>query len=93
MIYRIITEDKGDHWTQAIEILVSKSFEGFSIKKQTGYYKGSKENSIVIEIDTIKPNIDLNVSHKIEKLASEIRDTLNQECVLIQRIASYSYLV
>lgn len=88
MIYRIVTEDKGDHWTQAVEILVSKSFDGFSISKQVGYYKGQKEKSIVIEINQTDDALG-----KVWILCEKIRDTLNQECVLLQTIASNSNFI
>jgi hypothetical protein len=87
MIYRIVTEDKGND--ELISLLVLPHFEGFSISKQTGYYKGHKEASLVIEIDTLADDNAIGVY----RLAESIKITLNQECVLVQRIQSISELV
>jgi hypothetical protein len=87
MIYRIITEDKG--LDGFIAALVLRHFEGFSISKQVGYYKGKQEASLVVEIDTLGEDNPI----AINALAIEIRDTLAQECILVQKLLSVSRLV
>ncbi len=70
-IYRIYTEKK-----VGIEKLISFYFDGFSILNAIGYWKGQREDSIVIEIIT-------NDNNKVKALVQEIKKTNRQECVLV----------
>ena len=65
-----------------VEPLVSRVYEGFSITQQWGYYKGKREQSIVIEI--FVENLDRQAEAiKAYALADCIKIALNQECVLV----------
>ena len=58
-----------------INSLINKYFEGYSIQKITGYYKGIKEDSYKIEIIT-------EDQKKVNKLKAFLIDKLNQESIL-----------
>jgi len=54
-LYHILTESHKSwmvDYLPAIEEIVSKRFEGFTLTRATGYYKGIKEPSVIIEIAT-----------------------------------------
>lgn len=68
--FRIYTENKRN---EIAEALAAAHFDGFNITETTGYWKGQREDSIVIEI--IAPDED---ALKVEALAGE----LQQEAVL-----------
>lgn len=87
MIYRIYTEDKNNQ--EELAKLVLRRFEGFNISKCTGYYKGSKENALCIEIDTLEDDNKLGVY----KTAEDIKIAGHQECVLLQIVGVKSILV
>ena len=88
MLYRITTEDKNQDKALA-ELILAKGFAGFSIRGQQGYYKGTKENSLVIEIDVF----DDGKLVEIYALVKAIKGLLKQECVLLQAIESVSTLI
>ncbi|HZQ95563.1 MAG TPA: hypothetical protein VFA67_11175, partial [Candidatus Sulfotelmatobacter sp.] len=46
-IHRIYTESKN---SRAIATLIGQQFESFTMHPTVGYYRGSKEDSIAIEI-------------------------------------------
>lgn len=48
MLYRIVTEDKN---RERIIRAVSAKFDGFTLLPTTGFWRGTREKSIVIEID------------------------------------------
>lgn len=73
--YRLHTENVN---RPAIEALVSRYFPGFSITENTGYYKGTRERSLVIEI--LAPG---TLAHVIKFLGKAIAQANAQECVLI----------
>jgi hypothetical protein len=75
MLYRIYTEDKN---REAIEKICSEVFDGFTIIHANGYYKGIKENTIIIEIVVSIPDL-----RAIKYLADNIKRLNHQESVLI----------
>lgn len=55
-------------------------FDGFSVSKQTGYYKGNKEKSLCITI--LAPDTD---SPQIERLSKHLQELCEQDSVYIAR--------
>ncbi len=86
MIYRILTENKN---RESIRKEVSRHFDGFTDYVGTGVYKGTRESSLTIEIDTFDDDNYI----AIQKIAIYIKKLNSQECVLVQRIKSESKLV
>ena len=84
MLYRIFTENKNQN---AIEKIVNKYFEGFTLIKSEGYWRLQKENSLIIEIVTD------DTDKLINDLALEIKTVNNQEAILIQKINNNQWLV
>jgi hypothetical protein len=69
--------------------VVAPLYEGFTILPSTGFYKGKKENTFVIEILTNKGyETDRNIEHISESYTSRY----NQECVLVTRQEVLAYL-
>jgi hypothetical protein len=83
-LYRIITENKNRDW---LELHISKSFDGFSIIEQTGYWKNERESSLCIEIVT---NFDVCV---LQRLCQEICRYNEQEAILLQELDCKAWLV
>jgi hypothetical protein len=79
MIYRICTEAKN---ATAVEKLVGRYFEGYSVMYQDGFWHGAKERSMTIEIFSSQ----LNSGDLVRLIAEQIRDLNKQECVLVQEI-------
>ncbi len=77
--FEILTEDK-----PTTELLVRKiiveHFDGFSITKQSGYWRGTPENSICITIIT-----NANDHNEIRDIARQIKALNLQESVYIVR--------
>jgi len=73
MIYRIYTEDINRN---KIEAAANNLFDGFTLIPAIGYWKGIKENSIIIEIFTT--DVD-----SVFSLADQIKEFNNQEAVLV----------
>lgn len=79
MLYRIQTEDFGREY---ILDTIGIYFDGFTIIPATGYYKGLREKSLIVEIIT-----DREFAYRdIMAIAGQIRFHNNQECVLVSRI-------
>jgi hypothetical protein len=72
-VYRIYTEDKNK---RGILRLASAQFESFTVQPTDGYYRGRREQSIVLEIVGARPR-------QIEQLAKQIRHMNGQKSVLI----------
>lgn len=87
MIYRIYTEDQEDE--EYLSGLVLRRFEGFTISKGTGYYKGRKQRTLCIEIDTLGDDNRAGVY----QLALDIKYSGCQEAVLLQIVGIKSILV
>lgn len=78
-LYRICTEAKN---VAAIERLVGSYVDGFSIWRGTGYWKGTKEKSLMIELWGNEPYLE-SVARQI---ALQIKVCNAQEAVLVQVI-------
>jgi hypothetical protein len=79
-IHRIYTEKKNKN---AIVHLVGTQFESITLQPTLGYYRGSAEKSIVIEIVGAS-------APKIKLLAERIRKMNGQQSVLILRLEGHS---
>ena len=75
MLYRIYTENKNK---ELVEQVVSEYFDGFTIIESIGYWKSTKESSLIIEIICL-PKDDL----KIYRLAEDIKLLNHQTSVLV----------
>lgn len=76
-LYRIYTENKNRSW---IEKQASRLFSGFSVVNAIGYWEGSKEKSLIIEI--IAGNTKGN-KNKLAVLKDLIKRYNQQESVLL----------
>ncbi len=84
-LYQIYTEDKNRYTVQHI---VSREFQGFSIINASGYYKGEREDAVIIEIigdcsiddDACVLRFELE---KVRRVSQIIKEHNEQECVLI----------
>ncbi len=76
-LYKIYTENKN---RDRIEDLVSQYYDGFTIFETTGYWKGVKENSLVIEILQTEPE---GMYFNVRNLCKGIKINNNQESVLL----------
>ena len=85
MFYRIITEDKN---RVRIESWVGVFFDGFTVYPAQGYWKGKRENSLIIEID-VSPDDPKRVS----MLAYALKYINHQEAVLVQEIPCTKTLI
>jgi len=74
-LYRIYTENKN---REDLEHIVGTVFESFSILEAKGFWKGSAESSLIIEILD-----DANRKLDVEFCAIQIRDWNAQEAVLV----------
>jgi hypothetical protein len=74
-IHRLYTEDKNK---RQILRVAAAHFESFTVQPTEGYYRGRREQSIVLEINGAHPR-------KVEELAREIRRMNGQKSVLILR--------
>ncbi len=83
MLYRIFTEDKGDAERMDVIKLVSGVFEGFTVLKGAGVWRGSLEASLIVEIEA--PAVK---SSLVALLAEDIRRALCQEAVMVQSLMS-----
>lgn len=72
-IHRVYTEDKR---RATIVRVISKQFESFTLQPTTGYYRGKRERSIVLEFVGVKES-------EVKWLASRIREINRQASVLV----------
>ena len=88
MLYRIFTEDTGrdDHIRQVLD----KRLDGYTIIKGTGYWQGTAEDSVLIEV--VLPS-DYEYKEMVMEIAADIRKVNHQECVLVQRIENREWFV
>jgi len=75
MWYRIITESH-----RLVPDIVSRYFEGFTILRGEGFWRGKPESCMVIEINTN----DQQHYQKIEAICREVKLECNQEEILVQ---------
>ena len=85
MLFRISTEDKN---RQGIEREVSRFFPGFTVYTAAGFWQGTKEASLIIEIDTDKSKEGLIVS-----VARTIKRINQQQAVLVQKFLNNSKFI
>ena len=87
-LYRIITEDKN---TNDVAKIVSRYFDGFTmIPSCEGYYKGSLEGSLIIEIDTPANH---NTPDRVRAICREINLLNGQQCCLLQTFSPLSEFI
>lgn len=80
MLIRILTQDKNRKWLLQT---VAEYFPSFTVYKTIGWWRGGKERSLVIEINTpFQPWIGT----KIRELCAKIKGYNKQESVLVQRV-------
>jgi hypothetical protein len=72
-IHRVYTEDKR---RATIVRVISKQFESFTLQPTTGYYRGKRERSIVLEFVGAKDS-------EVKWLAARIREINRQASVLV----------
>ena len=85
MLYRILTENINQ---KKVKEIVSRQFDGFSIINSVGYWKGSKEKSLIIEISG-----DKKIKSNIVSCANLIKKENKQDAVLIQSFSDNSFLI
>jgi hypothetical protein len=87
MLYRIITENKLETIDVIHEAMTFHEIDGYTLIEARGYWKGTAENSMLLEIDA---DMCIATFHKICNIAKMIKLNLDQESVLVQRIESES---
>ena len=85
MLYRILTEDKGNN---NIERLTAEQFRGFTTYHGTGFWRGTPEPCIIVEVDA--PTSD---EPKVRRLCSAICAADEQEAVALQIIETQFKLI
>ena len=84
-LYQIYTEDKN---FKDVEAIVAKEFSGFSIILASGFYKGTEEEALIIEIIGDLA-VEASVDHlryeleKVRRVAKLIKEFNEQESVLL----------
>ena len=87
MLYRIVTERKR---LRRIRRICNRLFQGYTMYKAYGAYKGVPEKSVVIEVQSDGlPYAAL----RVKEAAEEIREVNKQECVLVQSFPCLGVLV
>ena len=79
MLYRILTENKNRKY---IAKIVSDEFEGFTIYKSQGFWRGVSERSLTIEIYAKTVGIE----DRVKSVCRLIKEYNKQECVLVQKL-------
>ena len=89
-LYRIYTEDLNRPEVERdIQDVVANfshgglTFDNFTLIKGIGYYNGSPEECVIIEI--IAEIVSTHYHEAIVALCKEIKESNNQECVLLTR--------
>jgi len=72
---------------EKIETTIAGHFDGFTAFEVVGYWKGSRERTLKVEVVTEKSDSDL------VKIARELRVKLEQESVLLEITASNSAFI
>ena len=67
---------------EKIEEIVSSHFDGFTAFEVVGYWKGSKERTLKVEVITEES------PSKLAKIGKEIKEKLEQEAVIMEIINS-----
>lgn len=72
----------------AVEELVASKFDAFTLIPSVGYWKGVRENSVIVELQTTREQLD-----GIRDLARSIKQLNKQEAVLIETYETEGELV
>jgi len=75
-LFRIYTEDKN---RALVEGIMADQFDNFTVIEAAGYYNGTKEKSLILEVISEDPLARYTVNY----VARAIRDANQQECVLV----------
>ena len=87
MLYRLFTED-----IMGTEEIAGRFFDGFTVIKGTGYWKGDKEKSLCIEI-VVESGAEATTEMLLHELVETINKQNNQECCLLQKIKCESEFI
>lgn len=90
MLYRIFTEDKLETVDVVAETMDVHKIDGYTLIHAAGYWKGTPEKSVIIEIEC---DMGTATFYKICNIAKMLKLELNQEAVLVQRIESESLFI
>lgn len=82
-MFKVYTQDTG---SDVASNLAAQYFEGFTVLRGVGCWRGKFERSLVVEIDGMP-------RAKVYDYARALKDALAQEAVLVQEIGSTSLLV
>jgi len=87
MLYRIFTEDTGIKGRKNVASIVGKQFDGFTLLQGTGYWKGTKEKSMVVEI------VARFIPRKVlNSIVDNIKTVNRQQACLVQTVKNHAYL-
>lgn len=64
--------------------IIAKAFEGFSVYEIIGYWKGSQEKTLKVEIVSDESGSDT----KISKITKELAKELQQDAIMVESINS-----
>ena len=87
MLYRILTEDKGN--TPAVTDIVAYAFGAFTCYSARGMWEGKNESTLIIEVDTL----GRDRLEEVRKVADKIKVLNGQDAVLVQQIRTQSFLI
>lgn len=82
-MFRIYTEDLN---REVVERILSDRFDGFTITPGNGWWKGVKENSLTIDIDT-------DEEERVITVAEKIKTVNDQQGVLVTEYPASSRVV
>lgn len=87
--YYYIGSNNATHALETEKIIaeVSRYFEGFTAFEVVGYWKGSRERTLKIEIVTGESDA------RLVKVGKELRTALDQESILLEIVASNSAFI
>jgi hypothetical protein len=89
-LYRILTENKNKIQVLRLAKKHFRMLKGYTVYEGAGYWKGIRENCIIIEIDDCSyPTVEAEVYY----LAREIKVLNRQTAVLVQKIPLKSILI
>ena len=92
MLCRILTENCPENRNAVLE-LTSLHFDGFTLLYGRGYWKGTPEETLIIEVSNDKFDDEEVFFLRVRSLAGQIKKVNHQEAVLIQRIECGTLLV
>ena len=64
------------------ETIISRYFEGFTAYEVIGYWKGSKETTLKVEIVSDEDSV------KVIRMCKELKAELKQEAIMLEQIKS-----